>query len=102
MNKINSIDKGEEKEAGFAPDDLLHISYDQLANGSRYPYCSKKIDPETKAALQRLFDIRPVETIKASSNKSGKLVLAKVSKRDKNQGVLNAGFEKHFSDLSLK
>lgn len=27
---------------------------------------------------------------------------AKVSERAKNQGVLNAGFEKHFSDLLLK
>ena len=47
----------EEREAGFCTGDLLHISYDQLADGGRHPYQPKKIDPETEAALRRLYEV---------------------------------------------
>jgi len=56
--------------------DLIHLSYDQLANGSRYPYPSKKINPDTKKALEKLFDIKSDETISTINTKSGTLILA--------------------------
>ncbi len=36
---------------------LIHLSYDRLANGSRGgSYRSKKIDPETAAAIRRIWN----------------------------------------------
>jgi hypothetical protein len=41
------LDSGQEK--------LIHLSYDRLADGGRYPHQSKKIDSETADAIRRAF-----------------------------------------------
>lgn len=40
---------------------LIHLSYDRLANGSRYPLRPKKIDPEVEKALKKLFQLEKGE-----------------------------------------
>ena len=57
--------------------DLIHLSYDQIANGSRYSYPSKKINPDTKRILEKLFDIKKSdETISTINTESGTLISA--------------------------
>jgi len=51
--KIKSAIRDLRQEEGM--EKLIHLSYDHLANGSRYPYRPKKIDPETADAIRRAF-----------------------------------------------
>ena len=42
--------------------DLLNLSYDRLANGSRYHYNNKRIDPDCEAAIRKLFDLKTMSS----------------------------------------
>ncbi len=53
-NEIKREFEREEKEAGM--ETLLHLSYDQLADGGRNRNRSpREIDPETADAIRRAF-----------------------------------------------
>jgi hypothetical protein len=54
--KINEIKKEferDDREAGM--EKLIHLSYDRLADGGRYPYQPKRINSETADAIRRAF-----------------------------------------------
>ena len=55
IQKINSEIRDLRWEEGM--EKLIHLSYDDLANGNRYPRRPKKIDPETAEAIRRAFGI---------------------------------------------
>lgn len=48
------VEEGEREWKG----DLIHFTYDQLADGGRAKKPSKKIDPETEKAIKIAFDIK--------------------------------------------
>jgi hypothetical protein len=52
-NEIKKEYEREDRETGM--EKLIHLSYDRLADGGRYPYRSKRIDPETADAIRRAF-----------------------------------------------
>jgi len=55
--KIKAEIRDLRKEEGM--EKLIHLSYDRLANGTRYPRQPKKIDPETADAIRRAFPPTP-------------------------------------------
>ena len=42
--------------------ELIHSTYDQLADGSRVKKVDKAVDPETANSIRRAFGISPIES----------------------------------------
>ncbi len=53
MKKLETEIRELRNEEGM--EKLLHCSYDRLADGSRRPYFSRKIDSEQAEAIRRAF-----------------------------------------------
>jgi len=53
MKKLETEIRKLKREEGM--EKLIHCSYDRLADGGRYPYRPKKIDPETAKAIKIAF-----------------------------------------------
>jgi hypothetical protein len=57
MQKMDRTEKEIRDLRDEGIENLLHLSYDDLANGSRYPRRNRKADPAQIDALKRLFGI---------------------------------------------
>ena len=66
--KIKAEIRDLRKEEGM--EKLIHLSYDRLASGSRYPYRPKEIDPETAEAIRRAFGIPATRGMQAKAVKA--------------------------------